>query len=51
MTDYYKSDKDATECYKYEGKITFKGSKKSDELSISTIAYCKYEGEWYIVRK
>ena len=40
---------DASECYKYEGSITFKGSKFTDTDPISTMLYCKYSDEWYII--
>ncbi len=46
----YKTDAKATECYKYEGTITFKGSKKEDPLKMSTMGYCKYNGTWYLIR-
>ena len=48
--EYFKADK-ATECYKYEGNITLTGSKKTDELSLDSIARCKYDGTWYLVRR
>ena len=47
----YKTEDEAEECYKYEGTITLKGSKKADELSLDTIGRCKYDGVWYLVRR
>lgn len=41
----------ATECYKFEGTILYKGSKKEEKNSMSTIGYCKYDNVWYLVRK
>ena len=49
MKEYYNADQDASECYKYEGTITFKGSKFEDTDPISTMGYCSYDGEWYLV--
>lgn len=49
MASYYNSKDNASECYKYEGTITFKGSKSEDTDSISTMKYCKYDGSWYLV--
>ena len=47
----YKSEDQATECYKYDGTITLKGSKKTDELTLSTIGRCKINDTWYLLRK
>lgn len=44
----YNATVDATECYKYEGTITFAGSKYSDPDPISTVGRCKYNGTWYL---
>lgn len=41
---------DATECYKYEGTITFKGSKFEDTDPIDTMLTCKYNDEWYLTQ-
>lgn len=41
----------ATECYVYEGDIELKGSKDSTKSNLSTIARCKYDGTWYLIRK
>lgn len=51
MANYYNSKENAKECYGYEGTITFKGSKYEDEDTISTMAYCNYDGAWYLVDK
>ena len=42
---------DATECYTYEGSVEFKGSKDKISSDFSTVARCKYDGKWYIIRK
>ena len=49
MKSYYNAAEEASECYKYEGTITFKGSKDEDTDSISTMGYCNYNGSWYLV--
>lgn len=49
MKEYYDAKEEASECYKYEGTITFKGSKFEDPDPISTMGYCNYGGEWYLV--
>lgn len=49
MEDRYYSKVDASECYKVEGTITFVGSKDEDPDPLDTMAYCKYEGEWFLV--
>ena len=49
MESYYNSKDNATECYKFEGTITFKGSKEEDPDPLTTMAYCKYDGSWYLV--
>ena len=46
----YKTEDKASECYKIEGTITFKGSKKEDPITMSTMGYCKYDGTWYLIR-
>ena len=47
----YNSEEEATECYKYEGTITFKGSKKSDDIPLTSIGRCNFGGTWYLVRR
>ena len=49
MSYYYDADVEASECYKYEGTITFKGSKNTDIDSIDSLRYGNYDGTWYIV--
>ena len=49
MKERYDSKQNASECYKYEGTITFKGSKDEDTDPISTMGYCKYDGSWYLI--
>lgn len=49
METYFKTTDKAIECYKYEGTMTYKGSKKEDKASISSLKYCLYD-EWYLVR-
>ena len=49
MSYYYDADVEATECYKYEGTITFKGSKSQDTDSIDSLRYCKFDGVWYLI--
>ena len=49
MKTYYNADTEATECYKYEGTITFKGSKSEDSDPISNMGYCKFDGSWYLI--
>ena len=49
MKERYDTDDEAVECYKYEGTITFKGSKDEDTDPISTMSYFKYGDSWYIV--
>ena len=51
IAKYFKTEEKATECYKFEGTTTFKGSKKEDKQSLSSLGYCKYKGVWYLVRK
>ena len=48
MRDYYSAKVDATECYKFSGTITFKGSKSSDTDPLESMGYCKYDGGWYL---
>lgn len=45
----YNADVDAKECYVYDGTITFKGSNREDKDSLKSIAYCSYNGSWYLV--
>ena len=49
MASRYNSKEDASECYKFEGTITFAGSKYEDPDPISSMAYCRYDGAWYLV--
>jgi hypothetical protein len=49
MSYYFDADVEASECYKYEWTITFKGSKNTDIDSIDSLRYCNYDGTWYIV--
>lgn len=51
IENYFKIVDKATECYQYEGAILFKGSKKEESNSMITMAYCKYDDVWYLVRK
>ena len=46
---YFGTTDKASECYKYEGTITFKGSTYTDTDPISSMGYCKYDGAWYLV--
>ena len=46
---YFETEDEASECYKYEGTITFKGSKRVDDDSLSYVGYCNYNGSWYLV--
>ncbi len=48
MATYYKAKENASECYRIEGSITFKGSKRVDPDPLS-MAYCNYDGSWYLV--
>lgn len=48
IKDMFNTKEEASECYKYEGTITFKGSKDQDTDPISTMVYCKYGEEWYL---
>ena len=48
-SEWYNSKEDASECYKFEGTITFAGSKYEDPDPISSMAYCRYDGAWYLV--
>ncbi len=50
MTDTYKATENATECYKLEGTMTFKGSKDQIVDSLSSVGYCKYSSNWFLVR-
>ena len=45
----FNADVDAKECYVYDGTITFKGSNREDKDSLKSIAYCSYNGSWYLV--
>ena len=49
MASYFNTSEKASECYRYDGTITYKGSKKEDSASISSLKYCLYD-EWYLVR-
>lgn len=51
MKDYYKAEEKTKECYKYKGTVTLKGSKKTSDLSMDTIARCNYDKTWYLVRR
>lgn len=44
----FNTDEEASECYKFEGTMTFKGEKRSDADSIANWGYCKYN-KWYLV--
>ena len=44
----FETEMEASECYKYEGTITFKGSEFEDTDPIDSLVYCKYDGEWYL---
>ena len=48
ISSTYSTDSKASECYKIEGTITFKGSKKNDTAKISAMNYCMYD-KWYLV--
>ena len=50
MANYYGAKDKASECYKFEGELVFKGSKKTDTNSISTVGRCNYKGVWYLVK-
>lgn len=45
----FKTEDKASECYKLDGTITFKGSDYEDTDPISTMKYCKYDSGWYLV--
>lgn len=50
MKNEYDAKEDASECYKYEVKIKFKGSLYEDpDSAYSFMGYCKYNDKWYIV--
>lgn len=51
IKDIYKSKDSATECYKYDGTMTLKGSKKSYNYTLNTIARCNINSKFYLVRK
>ena len=51
LKDLYKTEAKTEKCYKYEGKITLKGSKKTDALTLVTIGRCNFDGTWYLVRR
>ena len=44
----FNTSEKASECYKLDGTITFTGSKFTDPDPLSSAAYCKYDGEWYL---
>ncbi len=50
MINNYNAKEKATECYKYEVSIIFKGSKKEDPDAMTTMGYCKYNDTWYLVK-
>lgn len=49
MINQYKAKEKASECYKLEGSLIFKGSKGEIIDRLSTIKYCKYD-KWYLIR-
>lgn len=49
MARTYKSTVNASECYKYEGKMYMKGSLSENNFSLSIFKYCKYDKDWYLV--
>jgi len=49
MATKFNSKDNATECYRNNGKITYKGSKEEDTDPLTSYLYCKYD-KWYIVR-
>ena len=49
MATRYNAKEEASECYKFEGTITFTGSKFEDPDPISTMKYCNYNGAWYLI--
>lgn len=51
IVDYFKTDLKAKECYKLDGDLIYKGSKKEDKESLSSFGYCNYDDEWYLVRR
>ena len=50
MKNYFNTELQASECYKYDGSFTFKGSKSEKKDSLATMGYCKYNDTWYLVR-
>ena len=49
MKNLYSAEENATECYKIDGTITFKGSNEEDPESLTTLDYCKYDDGWYLI--
>ena len=49
MKNLYSAEEKATECYKIEGSITFKGTNEEDEDPLTTLDYCKYDDGWYLI--
>lgn len=50
MESQYNAEEKASECYKLEGTMTFKGSKDELVEELSSIHYCKYSDTWYLIR-
>ncbi len=48
VQSYYNTKESLDECYKLDGTITFSGSKFTDPDPLS-LAYCKYNGTWYLL--
>ena len=51
MKSKFEEAPDASECYVYEGSVEFKGSLKSTNAKMDTIARCNYNGTYYLIRK
>lgn len=50
MENQFNAKEKATECYKLDGSLKFKGSKNEIIDKLSTISYCKYSDNWYLLR-
>lgn len=50
MSENFNTDSKASECIKYKGTITYKGSNREENISSTAFWYCKYDSGWYLVR-
>lgn len=49
LKEFYKTDKQLSECYLLEGSVTIKGSKAEDTDEFEEFWHCKIDNKWYLI--